>query len=325
MRKLFAAGALLSCVAATMMPVVPFPGAKDTLASALNDTNTLAGTYIDNANVKHGFTGTLDGDYTGFDFGHSGNTVAVGIDKKGDITGTNYISESDICSPTPYERTAAGKINTIKKGTKAMTGFAWGMDAKGDFVGYTCDQTHLVVGYQGKSAKYKKDVKISGTQLIVAPSGINASGMIDGWSVDTSGATKGFILKGGTTNFVIYPHAKTTQLLGLNDAGLATGVWTDAGDVEHAFMYDTKKSKFTSLEPNGAKTSVAGGVNNKGLIAIWSDKGSFIYCPKACPSAGVAFNPKSVHVPAGRFLRYENDTAATNPVSFKMPRIPFVN
>lgn len=331
MRNLSAAVVLLASAAATpllaaatMMPVVPFPGAKDTLAAALNDKNVLAGTYIDKNGRKHGFTGSLDGNYTSFDFGKSGDTVAIGIDKAGDITGANYTPDQQLCNATPYER-IKGKSNPIKKGTKAMTGLAWGMDAAGDFVGYTCDQTHLVVGYQGKAGKYKNDVKISGTQFAVAPSGINASGVIDGWSVDISGVAKGFILKGGTTSFVTYPHATQTQLTGLNDAGLATGVWTDANSVQHAFMYDTRKSKFTSLEPKGATTSVAGGVNNKGLIAIYSDKGSFIYCPKACPSAGFAFETRSVHVPASRFLRYENDAAATKRGEFKMPRIPFIN
>lgn len=332
MRKLSAFVVLLASVsatpllaAATMMPVVPFPGAKDTLAAALNDKNVLAGTYIDKNGVKHGFVGTLDGTYTSFDFGKSGNTVAIGIDKAGDITGANYGSDMQFCNATPYYRTAKGKATPVKKGTKTMSGLAWGMDAAGDFVGYTCDQTQIVVGYQGKSGKYKNDVKISGTQFAVAPSGINASGMIDGWSVDIGGVAKGFILKGGTTSFVTYPHATQTQLTGLNDAGLATGVWTDASSVQHAFMYDTKTSKFTSLEPKGATTSVAGGVNNKGLIAIYSNKGSFIYCPKACPSAGVAFTAKSVHVPASRFLRYENDTAPIKRGAFQMPRIPFIN
>lgn len=330
MRKLSAAGAFL-CVfaahplaAATLLPIVPVAGATNTLVSAINDGNTITGAYVDGQGLKHGYVGTLAGAYTKFDFGTGGNTVPLGIDKKGDVTGANYASTA-FCDATPFERTSKGKLSAIKNGTKTMTGLAWGMDPKGDFVGYYCDPSSFVLGYEGKSAKFKKDVTLSGNHIVTAPSGINASGMIVGWSVDFTANTQGFVLKGGTASFVSYPGAAQTQLIGINDAGLATGEWTDGNSVQHAFLYDTKTSKFTSLEPKGATTSVAGGINNAGLIALYSDKGSFIYCPKKCPKAGLDFTPpRSVHVPASRFLRYETGTAA-KPASVKMPRIPFVN
>ena len=85
-------------------------------------------------------------------------------------------------------------------------------DHKGDFVGYYCDQSSFVFGYEGKSSKFKKDVTLSGNHIVTAPSGINASGMIVGWSVDFTANTQGFVLKGGTASFVSYPGAAQTQL-----------------------------------------------------------------------------------------------------------------
>jgi hypothetical protein len=298
---------------AVVVPVVPVNGAKDTLVAALNDKSVVAGTFVDSGNAKHGFFGTVAGSYTTFDYKAGGNTVAIGIDTAGDIVGGFYGTSTNFCDATPFERTADGKIAAIKNGSKDMIGLAWGMDTKGDFVGYTCDKTGLITGYKGKAGKFTGNVTISGFQLATAPSGINDSGMIVGWSVDTGGLAKGFILKGSTTSFVTYPKAKETQLLGLNDAGLVAGVWTDAQSVQHAFIYDTKKSKFTSIEPKTAKMSVAGHVNGDGVVALYTDVGSFLYCTnkKKCPKGGkMVHSGSSIHVPAGQFLRYDNDAAS---------------
>jgi hypothetical protein len=298
---------------AVVVPVVPVNGAKDTVASAFNDKSVVEGTFVDSSNNKHGFFGTVAGSYTTFDFKATGNTVAIGIDTAGDMTGGYYGTSTNFCDATPFERMANGKIAAIKNGNKTMTGLAWGMNPKGDFVGYTCDKTGLIGGYKGKAGKFTGNVTISGFQLATAPSAIDDSGMIVGWSVDTGGLAKGFILKGSTTSFVTYPSAKETQLLGLNNAGLASGVWTDSNSVQHAFIYDTKKSKFTSIEPKNATTSVAGSVNSDGVVALYSDVGSFLYCTnkKKCPKGGTAVHSgPSIHVPAGLFLHYDNDAAS---------------
>jgi hypothetical protein len=295
---------------AVVVPVVPVNGAKDTLVAAFNDKSVVEGTFIDTGNAKHGFYGTVAGNYRTFDYKAGGNTVAIGIDTAGDMVGGFYGTSTNFCDATPFERTPDGKIAAIKNGSKDMTGLAWGMNPKGDFVGYTCDKTGFVNGYKGKAGKFTGNVTISGFQLVTAPSGIDSSGMIVGWSVDTGGVAKGFILKGSTTSFVSYPKAQQTQLLGLNDAGLATGAWTDANSKQHAFIYDTKKSKFTSIEPKNATTSVAGAVNSDGVIALYTDVGSFLYCTnkKKCPKGGKLVHAgPSVHVPAGQFLRYDND------------------
>jgi hypothetical protein len=311
---------------AVVVPVVPVHGAKDTLVAGFNDKSVVEGTFIDSGNKKHGFFGTVAGSYTTFDYNASGNTVAIGIDTAGDITGGFYGSSTNFCDATPWERTANGTIAAIKNGTKAMTGLAWGMNPKGDFVGYTCDQTGVITGYKGNAGKFTGNVTISGFQLATAPSAIDDSGMIVGWSVDTGGVAKGFILKGSTTSFVTYPKAKSTQLLGLNNAGLASGVWTDTKDVQHAFIYDTKKSKFTSIEPKTAKTSVAGSINSDGVVALYSDVGSFLYCTnkKKCPKGGALIQSgPSVHVPAGQFLTYDNAAASKRTgvphISVKVP------
>lgn len=309
---------------AKVVPVVPVDGAKDTLIAAYNDKGVVEGTFIDSSNKKHGFFGTAAGDYTTFDYKSGGNTVAIGIDTAGDMTGGYYGDSTNFCDAIPFER-IKGKIAAIKNGKKAMTGLAWGMNTKGDFVGYTCDQSGLVTGYKGKAGKFTGNVTISGFQLAVAPSAIDSSGMIAGWSVDTGGVAKGFILKGGTTSFVTYPQAQQTQLLGLNDSGLAAGTWTDSKSVLHAFIYDTKTSKFTSIEPKNAKTSVAGNVNSDGVVALYSDVGSFLYCTnsKKCPKGGTAVHAgPSMHVPAGMFLRYDNGATraeSTPHVSVKVP------
>jgi hypothetical protein len=274
-----------SATAATYIPIIPVAGATQTLASAINDKNEITGVYFDSEGVLHGYAGTLDGDYQTFDAG-STNTEPAAIDKKGDIVGTAYASFPN-CTASAFERNAKGTIQPIKKGGTAISGSTSGMDAGGDFVGSYCDGSgsHPFVG---KKAKYKKAITLSGAHILVFPSGIDSAGDIDGSVQDPDSKIRGFLLKDGTTTEVTFPGADQTQFSGLNDKGVASGLYITAGKT-HGFAYDIATATFTSVEPTGATSSVAGSINNDGLVAINSDIGAFIYCPlkkNRCPTNG---------------------------------------
>lgn len=280
----------LSAATATLIPVVPVAGAAATQATAINDKNAITGVYLDGAGIGHGFTGSLDGAYQTFDHTQA-NTTSAGIDKAGDVVGTSYDTTPG-CGSVAFERGKGGKTKPIKKGTKAISGAVFGMNATGDFVGFYCVGTTLL-GFRGAGEKYVEDVAISGTHLLTVPAGINSLGTVDGFSVDIDGVWRGFVLKDGTTTVVTYPGATRTQLSGVNDDGIASGYVQTDGKT-HAVLYDIAKAAFTTIEPPGATASVAAGINNSGLLAVYSDVGAFIYCPKKpskCPASGMAFTP----------------------------------
>jgi probable HAF family extracellular repeat protein len=101
-----------------------------------------------------------------------------------------------------------------------------------------------------------------------------------------------------------------TILEGINDKGLITGGWNDANGNQHAFLYDSATSNFTPFTVNGASLVQVWGVNAQGFIAVLTDLGSFVYCPKSkkkCPAGGTmdATLGLPVHVAPGTFLNYQ--------------------
>lgn len=65
-------------------------------------------------------------------------------------------------------------------------------------------------------------------------------------------------LRGGTSN--------VTELLGLNDAGLTVGFYTDDSNVNHAFELDQAIGKYHSIIPPGVVSAKATGINGKGDV-----------------------------------------------------------
>lgn len=284
MHRLLSFAALLSAFAvapagaATFIPVVPVAGAVKTQATAINDKNAITGVYFDNAQVAHGFVGTLAGGYQTFDFDSGANSAPFGIDRVGDTVGASFTTQPD-CSAKPFERMTSGKVKSIKKDGKKVGGAALGMNTPGDFVGFVCEGSSPAAGYRGRNAQWTAAVTLSGVHILTMPAGINTFGTIVGWTMDTDTKIRGFVLKEGVTSAVAYPGATQTQLAGVNDDGLATGTETTGG-IAHAFLYDLNSAQFTSIEPPGATTSIAGGIDSGGLATVASDIGSFIYCPK---------------------------------------------
>jgi hypothetical protein len=83
--------------------------------------------------------------------------------------------------------------------------------------------------------------------------------------VDAKGDNHGFIDWNGVFTTVDDPLAagkvKTTQILGMNNAGVAVGVSNDASGTPHAFRNNQATGRFTTLTPPDATGAVASGVN----------------------------------------------------------------
>jgi probable HAF family extracellular repeat protein len=101
--------------------------------------------------------------------------------------------------------------------------------------------------------------------------GVNSAGQIVGAYVDgpPSYRTHGFVLSGGTTTIIDYPHAFYTIASGINNAGQVVGNFQDSTGI-HGFVYSGGSSgTFTSfdstLEP-GIPATFATGINASGQI-----------------------------------------------------------
>jgi hypothetical protein len=309
--------------AATLIPVVPFTGSASTAATGINNSDTITGNWVDSGGVEHGFYGTLAGSYTNFDY--TGNTAMGteprGIDEHNVITGYGPTDGTGnyFFGPEFEYNSATSTMTTITKGGNPLDGIAQQIKKGGTFTGdyWTISGSSATrTGYLGINGLWQQDLSIFGSARVAAR-GINKSGTIVGWFLGGDGFEHGFILKNGVATQVDFPDPteQDTYLEGINDKGLVSGSWdNNSGNfVPFAFKLDTTTNTFTSITVPNSTMQQAFGVNNAGLIAINSDAGNFIYCPKTptkCAALGaeVADGP-SITVRGGGWLHYTGPRA----------------
>jgi hypothetical protein len=275
--------------AGTVVPIPSVPGAVTTFAYGINDKNLVTGYFFDSNFVTHGFFGTLDGQYTTFDFGHGlSATLMLPVDNAGDILGIAF--DGAFCQATQFERMADGTVIVVHKKKIDLDGTPGGFNQSGEFVGNYCDESGKTFGYYGRNGRFKKDLTIPGDHLSVAPTGINKFGQVVGYVADgTQGnaVEHGFFLDNGTTNQVDYPGVMSTLLSGINDHGMAAGYGFSPPSTYKPFLYNTTTKEFTPIDSEGFSLSTAA-INNEGnvVLNIRSSGGALLYCPrkKNCPA-----------------------------------------
>ncbi len=97
---------------------------------------------------------------------------------------------------------------------------------------------------------------------------INNSGEIAGFYTDKSGAIHGFLDNNGQFTTVNAPGASETELLGLNDHGIAVGFDVVKG-VNHGIIYNSFTHSFTTLDDPHATApggTTLNGINDLGQI-----------------------------------------------------------
>jgi probable HAF family extracellular repeat protein len=99
--------------------------------------------------------------------------------------------------------------------------------------------------------------------------GIDSSGDVTGFYIDSAGSYHGFLLSRNTYTTIDYPGAQATTLFRINDVGQIVGV---ADYV--SFVYDENNRSFTEIAYPGAVNTVATSINNAGTVAgylTWND------------------------------------------------------
>lgn len=290
--------AVLLRVAATAhagiyIPVPPVPGSIATTAFAIDDRNRIAGSYRDAAGVEHGFFGTLDGDYTSFDYGrNSTGTQARGLAVDGSITGV--AAANGFAVGIEFFRKPNGKLLTFTLHKQPLDGIAQGINGFDTSVGDYRNADGVVSGYYGVAGSYHNDFNLHVRGWLQnSPRGISEDNAVAGFFVDRHGAQHGFVQQDKVIQVVDYPDARAvaTALEDINRAAQAPGQWDDSAGNPHAFVLDMNTGTFTVLDPgDGSAFQQAWSINGHGLVSLsTSDGASFIFCPlapKKCPNSG---------------------------------------
>jgi hypothetical protein len=215
-----------------------FPGAAQTQVNGLNDHGVTVGYfYLTNLGVpldnQFGFV-EKDGVFTAVNDPHTPTVPNPGILIENQVLGVN---DRDI---------AVGFYN----------------DAAGNSHGYT---------YDIKTGVYSADINVP-SALSTSTVAINDNGDIAGFYTDSGGVVHGFLDDHGQFTTVSAPGATFTQLLGLNDRGIAVGQDV-VGGVTHGIIYNSHTGAFTQLDaPNAAGFTLFNGINDKGdIVGFYTD------------------------------------------------------
>jgi hypothetical protein len=242
-------------------------GGQGTYAMSINPEGAIAGSYLDENSLGHGFVRAPDGKFTSFDDPDAGTatyqgTFAWNINPAGVIAG-NYWDSSTVRHG--FVRTPDGKFTNFDPPGSVSTfvSLATCINPAGAVTGAYLDADGVEHGFvrapDGKITEF--DVPGAGTEggQGTGPASINAEGAVTGSYITGDNVTHGFVRApdGRITTFDV-PGAGTNGSQGqgtcpeaINDWRAVTGQYYDSNDVAHGFVR-APDGKFTYFDAPGA-------------------------------------------------------------------------
>jgi uncharacterized membrane protein len=286
----------------------PTPGtnaATGTNANGIANSGTSVGFTIDNDGNLHNFTVNplrstklqllnINGSTKAMAFGVNSSGVVVGTDGNGNAF---YLSR--------------GVVKTfIPTGGSSATAF--GINDNGTIVGQYVNGG-ATPGFIRVNGKTFITINAPSGPNTVNAQGINNKGLVVGFYVGTDGQDHGFMVNEsfgrrtptsltGTAiadptipNVAGEPGATFvfSQILGINDKGIAVGYYGDSTTSQHGFLYNTKTGQYTFLDDpseafnNGVEVTQITGITNSGEITgFYSDANGVFHAFVANPHKG---------------------------------------
>ncbi|MGP0068787.1 MAG: PEP-CTERM sorting domain-containing protein [Isosphaeraceae bacterium] len=159
--------------------------------------------------------------------------------------------------------------------------FALGINDHGVIVGQYSTATGTTPGFILNGNTYTTVNAPSGPDVVNAQ-GINNNGLVVGFYVGNDDEDHGFIahassaMNGSLTGTAVsdpnVPNFLFSQILGVNDYGIAVGYYEDTSFSQHGFFYNTNTGQYTFLDdPNaanigGTEITQITGINDSGEI-----------------------------------------------------------
>jgi uncharacterized membrane protein len=264
--------------------------AAGTNLNGISNAGTAVGFDIDNNGAFHNFATNPFQSRMASELSINGSTTAMafGINSSGTVVGTDGNGNAFVLN--------RGKVSTFIPGG-GMSATAFGINDGGTIVGQyvTSSATPGFVTSDGRS--FTTINAPSGPNTVNAQ-GINNKGLVVGFYVGTDGQDHGFMASVNTrtgrnamvTGTAIKDPTIPTvpgepgatfvfsQVLGINDHGIAVGYYGDSTTSQHGFLYNTHTGTYTFLDDpseafnNGVEvTQITGITNSCEITGFYSD------------------------------------------------------
>lgn len=281
------------------------PGSGTTPGTGTNmngiaNSGAAVGFGIGGSGALTNFIRNADGSFTTLNIDGSTSAMALGINSAGDVVGT--------VAGAAFYLPSGGAAEPLASPGSATSAF--GINDLGNIVGqYTAGAAtpgFLIANHS--STSFLTINAPSGSNLVNAQ-GVNDSGLIVGFYVGTDGNDHGFMVNtGGLTSGSItgIPIADPTipavtgepgatfvfsQVLSINDNGIAAGYYGDSTTSQHGFLYNTHTGMYTFLDDpaeafsSGVEVTQITGINNMGdLTGFYSDANGVFHGFLAVPT-----------------------------------------
>jgi hypothetical protein len=286
----------------------PYAGtnaAAGTNMNGISNSGVSVGFDIDNNGELHNFlvNPLKSTSVTELDINGSTNAMALGTNAHGTVVGTDGNGNAF------YEN--HGRVTTfIPLGETSAV--ALGINDRGEIVGQYTTSGGTMPGFVRLNKNLYDTINApSGSSSdLVNAQGINNRGLVIGFYEGNDGNVHGFMVntegtRGGATltgtaiadpkipNVAGEPGATFvfSQILGINDKGIAVGYYGDSTLSQHGFLYNTHTGQYTFLDDpsaafdNGVEVTQITGITNSGEITgFYSDANGVFHGFVATPA-----------------------------------------
>ena len=273
-----------------------------TNVNGIANSGAVVGFSIANNGAFINYVRSPDGTVTQLMSFTSTTAMALGINSAGDVVGSQ---NGDAVFLAPGQA-----LQTLASPSGATSTTAFGVNDKGWIVGQLTTPAGDMPGFvlQSHNSSTFTTVNASSGPDTVNAQGINDHGLVVGFYIGLDGQDHGFDAKISSFGGVVTGTAIAdptipnvpgepgatfvfSQILGVNDQGIAVGYYGDSTTSQHGFLYNTKTGVYTFLDDpseqfnNGVEVTQITGINNfDEITGFYSDANGVFHGFTACPT-----------------------------------------
>jgi hypothetical protein len=250
----------------------------------INNEGLIAGFYGsgDAGHPNQGYLLTPPNSFTPVNIPSEAQTQLTGLNDTGITVGYFYPTNNGVLLDNQfgfYEKAGLfTAVNNPKTPTQPNPGVLienqlMGVNNKDIAVGFYNDASGNSHGYTYNidTGAFSADINDPAAVSTVTAA-INEAGLLVGFYTDSAGGIHGFVDSQGHFTTVDAPGSTMTELLGVNNWGVAVGE-TVVGGVTHGLIFDTGTGAFITLDdPNASDFTLFNGLNDNGqIVGFYSD------------------------------------------------------